>query len=96
MDDRDQSTHTETTAQTEVVSFRGALKKLNIEDYYERIWRSNSHGELFHVWEYIRMAQTIGDDATWFRPVFINVCEVRGGELVATRILLPAHAAPDV
>lgn len=51
--------------------FVEALKKLNIEDYCERIFNSNSHGELFHLWDYIMLAQTL-DDASWFRPWFIE------------------------
>jgi len=35
------------------VNFQEALKILNIEEYGERIFRSNSHGELFHCIDYI-------------------------------------------
>ena len=52
------------------MTFKQALKKLNIEDYGERIWHSNSHGELMHIWDYISMAQNIEGDAKWFRPLF--------------------------
>ena len=48
-----------------------ALKKLNIEDYGERIFNSNSHGELIHLFDYIVIAETL-DDATWFRRWFIS------------------------
>ena len=31
------------------MNFEEALKKLDIEEYEERIINSNSHGELFHL-----------------------------------------------
>jgi hypothetical protein len=58
------------------VTFQEALKKLNIEDYGERIFNSNSHGELFHLYDYIVIAEAIGDDASWFRPWFIEIVEL--------------------
>jgi hypothetical protein len=54
------------------MTFNEALKKLNIEDYGERIFNSNSHGELFHLWDYIALAESL-DDASWFRGWFIEV-----------------------
>lgn len=53
------------------MSFKNALKKLNIEDFGERIFHSNSHGELVHLQDYIEMASIIKDDAKWFRPMFL-------------------------
>lgn len=50
-----------------------ALKKLNIEDYGERIFNSNSHGELFHLYDYIMLAETINDNVDLFRPWFVGV-----------------------
>lgn len=47
-----------------------ALKKLNIEDYGERIFNSNSHGELFHLTDYILLAEGL-EDTSWFRESFI-------------------------
>lgn len=54
------------------MSFKEALKKLNIEDYGERIFNSNSHGELFHLMDYILLAQSLSD-ASWFREWFVAV-----------------------
>ena len=52
-----------------------ALKLLNIEDYNEAIFNSNSHGELFHLSDYIVIADHIrenGDgDYSWFRKWFL-------------------------
>lgn len=56
------------------MSFRDAVKRLNIEDYAERIWSSNSHGELFHVMDYIHFATHI-KDTSWFRPMFLVAVE---------------------
>lgn len=42
---------------TEEMSFQEAVKYLGIERYAERIWNSNSHGELFHCDDYIWLAQ---------------------------------------
>ena len=39
------------------MNFEEALKKLNIEDYKEAIFNSNSHGELFHLMDYILLHQ---------------------------------------
>lgn len=52
------------------MTFGDALKRLNIEDYGERIFNSNSHGELFHLADYIAMAETI-EDPSWFRELFV-------------------------
>lgn len=52
------------------MTFGEALKKLNIEDYGERIFNSNSHGELFHLCDYINLAEMV-EDVNWFRPWFV-------------------------
>lgn len=57
------------------MSFQDALKKLNIEDYGERIYNSNSRGELFHISDYIFFAQSF-DDTSWFREWFVKVVEM--------------------
>lgn len=57
------------------MTFGDALKKLNIEDYSERIFNSNSHGELFHLADYIRIAETF-EDASWFRQWFVATVRV--------------------
>jgi hypothetical protein len=55
------------------MTFQEALKKLNIEDYADRIWNSNSHGELFFIQDYINMATSFKGDMAWFRPLF-RIC----------------------
>lgn len=57
------------------MTFKQALKKLGIEDYSERIFNSNSHGELVHLADYFWMAENLKGDITWFRPVFEIVVE---------------------
>lgn len=55
------------------MTFKQALKKLNIEDYGERIFNSNSHGELIHLMDYIQMAQNIKGHGKEFRTLF-EIC----------------------
>ena len=57
------------------MTFAKAMKVLNIEDFAERIFNSNSHGELFYIWDYMQLAQMPGDKA-WFRPWFLGVVEM--------------------
>lgn len=54
------------------MTFKEALKKLDIEDYEERIFNSNSHGELFHIFDYIAIAESL-TDASWFRAWFVII-----------------------
>lgn len=54
------------------MTFKEALKILNIEDYGERIFNSNSHGELSHLMDYIQIAE-VGGDLSWFRDWFVDV-----------------------
>lgn len=54
------------------MQFRESLRVLGIEDYAERIWNSNSHGELSHTWDYIDMARAYNGHAKWFRPLFLE------------------------
>ena len=56
-----------------IMNLQEALKILNIEDYAERIWHSNSHGELFHLDQYFTLAETFKDDAKWFRDWFESI-----------------------
>ena len=54
--------------------FKEALVKLGIEKYAERIYHSNSHGELFHLADYITMAELLPEGAIkkfpdWFELV---------------------------
>ena len=52
--------------------FNAALKRLKIEDYRERIFNSNSRGELFHLNDYIMIAKFLPDNGNdnWFRAGF--------------------------
>lgn len=54
------------------MTFIEALKKLGIEGYAERIWRSNSRGELSHLNQYFHLAEMEGD-LSWFSPWFESV-----------------------
>lgn len=54
------------------MTFKAALKRLNIEEYELRIFNSNSHGELAHLVDYIEFAKRF-DDVDWFREWFIDV-----------------------
>jgi len=51
------------------MTFKEALDYLGIEDYSDRIFNSNSHGELFHLHDYILIAQMQGN-MSWFRSWF--------------------------
>ena len=57
------------------MTFNEALKELNIEDYAERIFSSNSHGELMHLSDYILIAETF-TDKSWFREWFIMIVKL--------------------
>lgn len=52
------------------MNFKEALQKLGIEDYAERIWHSNSHGELFHLEQYLTLSEKIKNETKWFRAWF--------------------------
>lgn len=60
------------TDETTSMSFKAALQKLNIEDYEEKIFCSNSRGELFHILDYIEIAECF-EDCSWFREWFLEV-----------------------
>lgn len=53
------------------MTFRDAIKKLGIEDYGNRIFHSNSNGELTHLTDYIEMAKNMNGSVRWFRPIFL-------------------------
>lgn len=57
------------------MNFNEALKILNIEDYKERIFNSNSHGELFHLEQYFLFAEIFKDDPSWFREWFMAMVD---------------------
>lgn len=58
------------------MTFAEALKKLNIEDYGERIFNSNSHGELFHLYDYMEIAKNLSnEEAKEFRSCFVAAVE---------------------
>lgn len=54
-----------------IQEFKQALKILNIEDYEDRIWRSNLHGELFHLQDYILLSKLEYTEP--FRGTFIKI-----------------------
>lgn len=54
------------------MTFNEAIGKLGIEEYSERIFHSNSHGELFHLEDYILLAESF-DDLSWFKDWFDSV-----------------------
>ena len=43
------------------LTFKETLKALNIEDFENRIFNSNSHGELFHLAQYSQIAEILKD-----------------------------------
>ncbi len=45
---------------TDLKTFDDALERLGILDYKDRIWNSNSRGELFHLQDYFYMARCSG------------------------------------
>jgi hypothetical protein len=55
--------------ETKQITFKEALKILDIEDYEERIFGSNSRGELYHLQDYINLAKFFKDYPTAV-PVF--------------------------
>jgi hypothetical protein len=65
------------------MNFKEALQILNIEDYGERIFSSNSQGELFHLYQYVELADIFKDNSEWFRSWFEGV--VKGAELTWDR-----------
>jgi len=61
------------------MTFNEALIHLGIEKYTDRIWKSNSHGELFHLQQYCKLAEIFKDDTNaklWFLPWFEAVVEM--------------------
>ena len=63
-----------------IVDFQEALKILDIEDYAERILKSNSHGELSHLKQYILFAEIFKNDNRWFRGWFEKIVKSTEGE----------------
>ena len=61
------------------MTFIEALKILEIEEFKERIFNSNSHGELFHLEDYISIAETLGKTdwfSKWFKEI-VSLAEQR-------------------
>ena len=57
-----------------IAQFEDALRKLNIEDFRDRIFNSNSHGELLHLQDYCIITDAWCDeDLSWFRAWFLKV-----------------------
>ena len=57
------------------MKLKEALKKLGIEEYEERIFKSNSHGELFHLSQYFVLCEIIKEPSEWFTEWFKLVVE---------------------
>ena len=68
------------------MNFKESLKILGIEDYAERIYNSNSHGELFHLQQYFILADAFKDKkAQWFREWFEDTIKFAEKKLGKTR-----------
>lgn len=52
------------------MNFKEALIALDISDYEERIFNSNSKGELFHLAQYFDFVETFKDNKALFRIWF--------------------------
>lgn len=57
---------------TQNMSFKDCCEKLGISKYAERIFHSNSHGELSHLAYYFQLAQ-IEADMSWFPAWFESI-----------------------
>lgn len=57
------------------MNFKESLEILGIEKYGERIFNSNSHGELFHLQIYFTLAEKIGK-TDWFTEWFDNIVKM--------------------
>jgi len=57
------------------MTFKEALEKLGIQDFEERIFNSNSHGELFHLTQYGQLAEMLEEngDIHLFREWFLRL-----------------------
>lgn len=60
-------------------SFKESLKELGIEEYYERIYHSNSHGELFHMMDYMQLAEVLSEKDKKIFPLWFDEI-VKGAE----------------
>lgn len=54
------------------MEFKESLQILGIEKYSERIFNSNSHGELFHLADYIYLSELLGK-TDWFSDWFEDI-----------------------
>ena len=57
------------------MTFEEALKILDIEDYKKQIFESNSKGELFHLMDYVFLAEFFEGKPPFFRKWFTGVVE---------------------
>jgi hypothetical protein len=57
------------------LTFDQALEILNIQDFETRIINSNGHGELFHLLDYIGIADALREDPSWYRDWFILIIQ---------------------
>jgi hypothetical protein len=56
------------------MNFHEALVMLGIVDFEDRIINSNSHGELFHIYDYIQIAENLKNPDA-FRIWFLEVVD---------------------
>lgn len=61
------------------MEFKKALKILGIEKYAERIFNSNSNGELMHLYQYYTLAETLGE-TDWFADWFEEIVKIAEAE----------------
>lgn len=52
------------------MTLKEALEILGIEKYEQRIFNSNSHGELMHIMDYFMLAEALGK-TDWF-PIWFD------------------------
>ncbi len=62
------------------MTFTEACARLGISEYEERILKSNSHGELFHLADYFRWAETVSDDNLEGFKIAFEVCVRSAGK----------------
>lgn len=73
------------------MNFIEALKYLKIEEYAERIFNSNSRGELFHLQDYIDLAEfcelySEHYDTKDFKEMFVNMVNANNDDSIMQHI----------
>lgn len=52
-----------------------ACEKLGIPEFSEKIAMSNSRGELFHLYDYVKWSEIVPDNTSAFRKCFLRMVE---------------------